>query len=82
MFSRFFFHYSGHGGRVADLEGDEDDDFDETIYPLDFDNYEGESGQITDDVSPVRNKLSHYTKLAYYRSCMIYLSDHCLPNAD
>jgi hypothetical protein len=47
---RFFFHYSGHGGRVADTDNDEDDSFDETIYPLDFEKFEGESGQIRDDV--------------------------------
>lgn len=47
---RFFFHYSGHGGRVSDIHNDEDDSFDETIYPLDFDQFDGESGQITDDV--------------------------------
>ncbi|KAI8077364.1 caspase domain-containing protein [Gilbertella persicaria] len=45
----FFFHYSGHGGRVADIHNDEDDSFDETIYPLDFEQFEGDSGQIRDD---------------------------------
>ncbi|KAI9478233.1 MAG: caspase domain-containing protein [Benjaminiella poitrasii] len=40
---------SGHGGRINDVHGDEDDAFDETIYPLDFEQYEGDSGQITDD---------------------------------
>jgi hypothetical protein len=35
---------------VEDLEHDEDDGFDETIYPLDFENYEGTSGQLKDDV--------------------------------
>lgn len=47
---RFFFHYSGHGGRVADTCSDEDDGHDETIYPLDYEQYEGASGQIRDDV--------------------------------
>lgn len=46
----FFFHYSGHGGRVKDSNGDEDDGFDETIYPVDHDRYQGDSGQIVDDV--------------------------------
>ncbi|KAI8088655.1 caspase domain-containing protein [Halteromyces radiatus] len=46
----FFFHYSGHGGSVVDVSGDEDDGYDETIYPVDFEDYEGESGQIIDDV--------------------------------
>ncbi|CAO3585917.1 unnamed protein product [Absidia cylindrospora] len=45
----FFFHYSGHGGSVKDVSGDEDDGYDETIYPVDFEDYEGESGQIIDD---------------------------------
>ncbi|KAI7870808.1 caspase domain-containing protein [Spinellus fusiger] len=45
----FFFHYSGHGGRVEDLDGDEDDGFDETIYPVDHQMYPGTTGQIVDD---------------------------------
>ncbi|KAI7889374.1 peptidase C14, caspase domain-containing protein [Mucor mucedo] len=45
----FFFHFSGHGGRVKDIHGDEDDGYDETIYPVDFATFEGESGQIVDD---------------------------------
>ncbi|KAF9128602.1 Ca(2+)-dependent cysteine protease [Mortierella sp. 14UC] len=32
----FFFHFSGHGGQVEDDEGDEDDGFDNTIYPVDY----------------------------------------------
>ncbi|KAI8983958.1 peptidase C14, caspase domain-containing protein [Mycotypha africana] len=40
---------SGHGGRVKDSHNDEDDGFDETIYPVDFESYEGDSGQIRDD---------------------------------
>ncbi|ODV63035.1 caspase family protein, partial [Ascoidea rubescens DSM 1968] len=40
-----FFHYSGHGSQVKDIDGDEDDGFDETIIPLDFE----ENGQILDD---------------------------------
>lgn len=48
---RFFFHFSGHGGRVKDTDGDEDDGYDETIYPVDHDRYQGDSGQIVDDVS-------------------------------
>ncbi|OLL26047.1 Metacaspase-1A, partial [Neolecta irregularis DAH-3] len=31
-----FFHYSGHGGQTEDLDGDEDDGFDEVIYSMDF----------------------------------------------
>jgi len=40
-----FFHYSGHGGQTADLDGDEDDGYDEVIYPLDF----KMAGHIVDD---------------------------------
>ncbi|CDK25715.1 unnamed protein product [Kuraishia capsulata CBS 1993] len=40
-----FFHYSGHGGQTKDLDGDEYDGNDETIYPLDFE----QSGMIVDD---------------------------------
>jgi hypothetical protein len=31
-----FFHYSGHGGQTEDLDGDEEDGYDEVIYPVDF----------------------------------------------
>ncbi|KAI1291636.1 Ca(2+)-dependent cysteine protease [Mortierella claussenii] len=41
----FFFHFSGHGGQTADLDGDEDDGYDETIYPVDHER----SGTIVDD---------------------------------
>ena len=41
-----FFHYSGHGGRVRDEDGDEDDGYDETLIPVDYQS----SGQITDDI--------------------------------
>ncbi|KAL0571526.1 Ca(2+)-dependent cysteine protease [Marasmius crinis-equi] len=37
-----FFHYSGHGGQTKDLDGDEDDGYDEVIYPLDHE----ENGHI------------------------------------
>lgn len=40
-----FFHYSGHGGQTKDLDGDEGDGYDETIYPVDFRN----AGHIVDD---------------------------------
>ncbi|KAF9507138.1 hypothetical protein BS47DRAFT_341716 [Hydnum rufescens UP504] len=40
-----FFHYSGHGGQAKDEDGDEEDGYDETIFPVDFQT----SGQIVDD---------------------------------
>ncbi|KAF8250126.1 hypothetical protein K440DRAFT_619559 [Wilcoxina mikolae CBS 423.85] len=40
-----FFHYSGHGGQTKDLDGDESDGYDETIYPSDF----RFTGHIVDD---------------------------------
>ncbi|PFH35996.1 ICE family protease (caspase) p20 domain-containing protein [Besnoitia besnoiti] len=52
-----FFHYSGHGGRQVDRSGIEQDGYDETILPVDFDT----AGQILDDelhaflVQPLQN---------------------------
>jgi len=40
-----FVHYSGHGSRVRDYSGDEDDGYDETLVPVDFKS----AGQIVDD---------------------------------
>jgi hypothetical protein len=40
-----FVHYSGHGSRVRDTSGDEDDGYDETLIPVDF----RSAGQIVDD---------------------------------
>ena len=40
-----FIHYSGHGGHVVDESGDEEDGFDETIIPVDFET----NGEIVDD---------------------------------
>ena len=40
-----FFHYSGHGSYVRDVDGDEDDGRDECLVPCDFQ----ESGLILDD---------------------------------
>lgn len=42
-----FFHYSGHGGRTQDLDGDEEDGYDECIYPVDF--KQTQPGYILDD---------------------------------
>lgn len=40
-----FTHYSGHGGKLRDQDGDEADGFDETLVPVDY----VQSGQIRDD---------------------------------
>ncbi len=40
-----FIHFSGHGGRTPDLDGDEDDGFDDVIYPVDY----RSAGHIVDD---------------------------------
>lgn len=40
-----FIHYSGHGGNVPDESGDEEDGYDETLIPVDFQS----AGQIIDD---------------------------------
>ncbi|KAH7316754.1 caspase domain-containing protein [Stachybotrys elegans] len=40
-----FLHYSGHGGQTKDEDGDEDDGYDEVIYPVDF----KDAGHIVDD---------------------------------
>lgn len=40
-----FFHYSGHGGQIQDLDGDETDGYDEVIFPLDYE----KNGIISDD---------------------------------
>jgi hypothetical protein len=39
------FHYSGHGGSVKDLDGDEEDGMDETLCPVDYQ----KAGIILDD---------------------------------
>jgi len=40
-----FTHYSGHGGKLKDQDGDEKDGYDETLIPLDYQS----AGQIRDD---------------------------------
>lgn len=60
-----FLHYSGHGGLVEDTNGDEDDGYDETIYPVDHER----SGQIIDDqlhdlvVRPLPGTVAHPTSV-------------------
>lgn len=40
-----YLHYSGHGGKLRDRDGDEADGYDETLIPLDYQT----NGQIRDD---------------------------------
>eukprot|EP00588_Corethron_pennatum_P014066 CAMPEP_0194279434 /NCGR_PEP_ID=MMETSP0169-20130528/13925_1 /TAXON_ID=218684 /ORGANISM="Corethron pennatum, Strain L29A3" /LENGTH=309 /DNA_ID=CAMNT_0039023855 /DNA_START=130 /DNA_END=1059 /DNA_ORIENTATION=- len=40
-----FCHYSGHGGKLPDDNGDEDDGYDETLIPVDYEH----AGQMRDD---------------------------------
>jgi len=40
-----FVQFSGHGGQVLDVDGDEDDGYDEAIFPCDYD----QNGCIIDD---------------------------------
>ncbi|KAH9897479.1 caspase domain-containing protein [Xylariomycetidae sp. FL2044] len=40
-----FLHYSGHGGQTKDEDGDEEDGYDEVIYPVDY----KQAGHIVDD---------------------------------
>jgi metacaspase-1 len=61
-----FFHFSGHGGQTEDLDGDESDGLDETIYPVDF----KKVGMIVDDVLSLLIALT-------IRKCMISWSNHC-----
>lgn len=44
-YSEIWFHYSGHGSQIKDLNGDETDKLDEIIVPLDY----STKGFITDD---------------------------------
>eukprot|EP00561_Arcocellulus_cornucervis_P014239 CAMPEP_0185801206 /NCGR_PEP_ID=MMETSP1322-20130828/1313_1 /TAXON_ID=265543 /ORGANISM="Minutocellus polymorphus, Strain RCC2270" /LENGTH=322 /DNA_ID=CAMNT_0028496895 /DNA_START=43 /DNA_END=1011 /DNA_ORIENTATION=- len=53
-------HYSGHGGKLRDDDGDEKDGYDETLVPLDYQS----AGQIRDDelfntlVGPMRKGVT------------------------
>jgi hypothetical protein len=58
-------HYAGHGGRVKDLSGDEEDGFDESMVPVDF----RTAGQILDD--DIFMTLVHPLKEGVYMTCII-----------
>jgi len=63
-----FIHYSGHGGRVKDQDGDEEDGYDETLIPVDFQS----KGQIRDD-----DLLKHLVKPLRQGVLMTALMDCC-----
>jgi len=61
-------HYSGHGGRLEDQDGDEDDGYDETLIPVDFQS----AGQIRDD-----DLLKHLVKPMQQGVLVTCLMDCC-----
>mmetsp|Transcript_11345 Transcript_11345/g.20871 ORF Transcript_11345/g.20871 Transcript_11345/m.20871 type:complete len:316 (+) Transcript_11345:207-1154(+) len=61
-------HYSGHGGRLEDQDGDEEDGYDETLCPIDFQT----AGQIRDD-----DLLKHLVKPMKKGVLMTCLMDCC-----
>lgn len=61
-------HYSGHGGRLPDQNGDEEDGYDETLIPVDFQS----AGQIRDD-----DVLKHLVKPMREGVTMTCLMDCC-----
>ena len=58
-----YVHFSGHGQQITDLNGDEDDGFDEAWIPYDAQKtyqagvYEGEKHLIDDELNPLFSKL-------------------------
>lgn len=63
-----WFHYSGHGGRLEDQDGDEEDGYDETLCPVDYER----AGQIRDD-----DMLKHLVKPMQAGVLMTCLMDCC-----
>ncbi|EJD51108.1 peptidase C14 [Auricularia subglabra TFB-10046 SS5] len=47
---RLFFHFSGHGSQVEDIDHDEDDGFDEAIWPVDFVEHDEDTYIIDDEL--------------------------------
>ena len=63
-----YFHYSGHGSQVKDLNGDEDDGLDETIIPQD--GRTGDVRDITDDeLDEIFARLKARSALIVLDSC-------------
>mmetsp|Transcript_28046 Transcript_28046/g.87048 ORF Transcript_28046/g.87048 Transcript_28046/m.87048 type:complete len:400 (-) Transcript_28046:89-1288(-) len=62
-----FFHYSGHGGQMRDTDCAEDDGFDETLIPCDYQS----AGQIPDDLlwKELVNKVPEGVRLTAIMDC-------------
>jgi len=67
LLTQLFVSYSGHGSKVRDTNGDEQDGQDETIVPLDFNS----AGMITDDtLCEIFNRFSSRTQIVcLFDSC-------------
>jgi hypothetical protein len=64
-YSEIWFHYSGHGSQIRDLNRDESDGLDEVIVPLDYQT----SGFITDDELFQIIRLSRCKTILVFDSC-------------
>ena len=64
-YSEIWFHYSGHGSQIRDVNRDETDGLDEVIIPVDFQT----SGVITDDELFQIIKLSKCKTILVFDSC-------------
>eukprot|EP00956_Cyclotella_meneghiniana_P000680 scaffold713_cov68-Cyclotella_meneghiniana.AAC.7 len=62
---RYQLFHQGHGGRLADDNGDEDDGYDETLIPVDFQ----KAGQIRDD--DLLKILVHPMKAGVTMTCLM-----------
>ena len=58
-------HYAGHGSKIKDTSGDEDDGYDETMIPVDYQT----AGQIIDD--DIFMTLIHPLKAGVHMTCII-----------
>jgi len=56
------FYFSGHGKKIKDLNGDEDDNFDESICPYDFSETEAETYLIDDEIFRYINLLKENSR--------------------
>ena len=63
------FYFSGHGSRVRDLDGDEEDGFDEVLCPYDIDCENGKNLLLDDELGAWLRKLSKRTVVVMIDSC-------------